>query len=743
MTELLRELAPLLAKSLVLYTIIGSLTLWALLSGLRLWRATSIITGEFRAAARSLGSDADPIVFAAHYEATSVEIGRRSHLGAAWHRFSQSLIIPAGAGRPIVSTVEPQRYFDLTGLVRAAGSDLRYHAALPGLLVGAGLLVTFLGLAAALSSAGEVVAEGVDQVQRNAALRNLLNAASVKFVTSVAGLLLSILYALYRKKCLHRAEAAMAGFFMALQARLPLQTPAALQAAGNAILEKQYADVQRIGGEFFVNLGATLEREFGAGLEQHLGPLATAIDRLSAGLANQNEDAMQSMLRTFLERLEGAVGDSMRGTAATIDMLGTRLDGLQGALDAAAQRMGRAAEEMAAGMGRGTQAALGGITEQMGALVRTLREAAEESGRNNRAAGDDMTRRMGETATALTEAVAAFQRRMEDGAVEGIGRLAAPIEALLAQLRDLTESQRRAGDASADALAATIGRAAAALEMTAAKVADVLGGGATDASARLVAATEAMREDLRGVLERFGATLDDSGAALTRSAAAGGEALRDAATAFGSDLDSSAIRLREAGQAAGDALREGGQEARTGMAEAARTLAQGSGMLAERLAALGTESTNLAERSQALDRTLRDATLPLATAATDLRATADAARQALTPWRETAEVLRGSADSLLGATAALEATQRGAAELAERFGQAADRFAGLDDGLARTFIALRDGLSGYRQQVEQFVTGLDQGFAKSVHGLQAIAQSLEDTAEELAGERPRRPARMS
>jgi hypothetical protein len=314
--------------------------------------------------------------------------------------------------------------------------------------VGAGLLVTFLGLAAALSAAGEVVAEGLDQARRNAALRDLLGAASVKFITSLAGLALSIGYALFRKYQLRRTEVAFSGFLAPLEERLPFRSPASLQAEANAILAKQYAEVQRIGSDFFVNLGSTLEREFGEGLQQHIGPLAASIEKLSAGLANQNEDAMQAMLRAFLERLEGAVGDSMRGTAAALEALRARLDGLQSGMDDAALKMGRAAEEMAAGMGRGTQSAMAGISEQMAALVRGLREAAEEAGRTNRAAGDDLARQMSETAGGLTRAVALFQTRLEEQAADGVSRLAVPIEALLGKLGVLADAQRQAGGES-------------------------------------------------------------------------------------------------------------------------------------------------------------------------------------------------------------------------------------------------------------------------------------------------------
>jgi hypothetical protein len=83
-------------------------------------------------------------------------------------------------------------------LLRSLDVDLRYHAALPNLLVGAGLLFTFLGLAAALSIAGGVVSGTSNE--RNEALRMLLEAASFKFLTSLTGLALSLAYALSRAK---------------------------------------------------------------------------------------------------------------------------------------------------------------------------------------------------------------------------------------------------------------------------------------------------------------------------------------------------------------------------------------------------------------------------------------------------------------------------------------------------------------------------------------------------------------
>ena len=181
------------------------------------------------------------------------------------------------------------QWFDLSGLFRSIGSDPRYHAALPGLLVGAGLLFTFLGLAAALASAGEVVAEGVDQARRNAALRDLLGAASVKFITSLAGLCFSIFYALYRKRELALTERAFSTFLGALEERLPFRSSAMPCWPRQMRFKKTICRVQRISTDFFVNLASTLERSFRHGSCSSTHRSARRGDREAVGLTNQNE----------------------------------------------------------------------------------------------------------------------------------------------------------------------------------------------------------------------------------------------------------------------------------------------------------------------------------------------------------------------------------------------------------------------------------------------------------------------
>jgi ABC-type transporter Mla subunit MlaD len=732
----LHALLPIVKNDLFILGICVALLAWTVLSALKLYGATRRIKIAFGEAVRDVCSEPDASRFTDAYEKCSAALAKNRLLRPAWIGFSHTLIIPMAPNRPILATADARDCFDLGRLYRRAGADLRYHAALPGLLVGAGLLVTFLGLAAGLTAASDVVAEGATQAARNTALRDLLGAASVKFITSLVGLLLSIGYALFRKWQLRTVEHAQAAFLDALDERLPLRTPAALQADANLIAERQYTEIQRIQTDYFVTFASILETKFSQGLEQHIGPLAAAIEKLSGGLSNQNEDAMQGMLSAFLERLEGAIGSSMRDTAATLQTLGERLGGLQSGMDAAAQRMGRAAEEMAAGMGKGTQEALGGITAQMGALVSQMRDMADEAGRNNRAAGEDMARQMAASSAALTEAVVAFQRRLEEGAADNVSRLAAPITALLKQMQRLAEDQRRVGVTASDELAATIGRAAAALQDTASRIAGSLDTGAADASRRLVAATESMRDDLREVLARFAAALDTTGKAITEGANAGSDSLRRAAEGMTGDLASAATELRRAGEAAGAALRDGGADAQSGMSSAAAKLVQGSDGIGERLSSLGAAAARLSDGAVTLEQATRAAAVPLASTAASLNEAGASARDAARPLQAMAGALNTTMNGLNAATASMAAAQGQADALAARLGAAAERFDRVDASLANTLRALTEGLSGFQQQITGFIRDMDQGLARSVTNLTSVAKSLEETIEDLTESKP-------
>jgi hypothetical protein len=117
-------------------------------------------------------------------------LSRDPLIGRAWDDFERACIRPReGSNTPIYSTVKPEIILN-AGIARERLFGLKLLPSIPGYFVGLGLLLTFIGLVIALS----VAASGAsgDPGEMTGSLKKMLEAATFKFSTSIAGLFSSI-----------------------------------------------------------------------------------------------------------------------------------------------------------------------------------------------------------------------------------------------------------------------------------------------------------------------------------------------------------------------------------------------------------------------------------------------------------------------------------------------------------------------------------------------------------------------
>lgn len=138
-------------------------------------------------------------------------------VGDAWRGYAPTLSLAINADA-VGYARRPREDFNEV-LFGQAGINLRLWHALPNIMVGVGLFFTFLGLIAALFFASRGVA-AADIALAQAALRDLLAAATFKFVTSVVGLGSSIVLNLAEKAQLHRFQRRTSHLCAALEARM-------------------------------------------------------------------------------------------------------------------------------------------------------------------------------------------------------------------------------------------------------------------------------------------------------------------------------------------------------------------------------------------------------------------------------------------------------------------------------------------------------------------------------------------
>ena len=746
----LADLAPLISNPYTIWTVCFVLIAWAAISAALLRHGARKVTASLNAAVERLSLAQSAQNFTPQFESFSSELLENPILKRRWSEYRETLIVPSALNEPIRSTVRPETWFNLA-LMR---TDLRYHAALPNLLVGAGLFFTFLGLSVALSAAGSIV-DG-DASGRNIALRNLLDAASFKFVSSLVGLALSIAYTVIHKRTLKKVEAKIAFFLSALEERIPIVTAQSLQSDANRLLERQITLMESFATDVSLALQQSLDQAFDKRLGDHIGPLREAIEKLSGGIASNNEKAVEGMLEAFLQRLQGGASDQMSNVAGSLQQLADQLQGLQSGLWDAAVRMAQSAEAMATRMGEGAEAALSRITDQMTALTDSLRQMAEQTQAAGDGAGQALAARIEAAANGfeasaravadtLAKSAEALERRMGDQAEDSAKRLHQQFENMVSELRALAESSRITGQDSLNALAERVIGSASSFEAAAAGIAKALekaasdtggkfGDGAEKAVQRIADATEGMRTQLTSLIEELRSSTEQAGQAIKQGSADGADVLKIALGSAGQTVAASfadaASAVAKAGQDAGGALRAGAEDASASLKNAGEGFGEKTESLLQQITRLTNTSEAIAARSTEFERAAKDAAEPLKSVAVDLRAASQAASNAMGPLAVGVQNISRAIEQVSGVSQRFEATQIASGQLIESLKTATDRFAGVDQQLARVMKELQGGLESYSQEVARCVKETDQGLAKAVTQLHQLVSDLQMTIED-------------
>ncbi len=208
-------------------------------------------------------------------------------LGEVWRAYAPTIAPAPGQEDALGYTRRPQESIN-EGLLALAGVNLRFYHAVPNLLVGTGLLFTFLGLVAALYFASRGVAAAAVQ-EAQAALRELLSAATFKFVTSIAGLGSSMLFSWREKALLYRLQRRLAALCAALEARMVPLTAESIGIAQLAELRLQQQELQKLGRSLLVKVPETVEERLAEELAAAVQPLRQATAAAAGRLARIDE----------------------------------------------------------------------------------------------------------------------------------------------------------------------------------------------------------------------------------------------------------------------------------------------------------------------------------------------------------------------------------------------------------------------------------------------------------------------
>lgn len=598
---------------------------------------------SLRSARKDLGRSASPKAFFEHFDRTNQRLGLHPLVGHAWEEFSKTCIRRA----TVVRTARPNAFLSpATARERLPG--LKLMPTIPGYFVGLGLLLTFVGLVIALSKAAGGVTGSPENMTQS--LRELLDAATFKFSTSIAGLFSSLALALLFKIYSIAIEGGFERLCREVERRTTLLTNQdALVSLADASKEqlqqlKEINDVQ-----FFDRLGQALGPALSSAVGEAVKPLADQLEATVGKLEDTSRSGTEGLLKQFSETLHGTAGTELKELAVVLsqikDALGNVRGDLTGSGEDFARRMAEATDTLSRlieGAGNQFNANNAATRDTIEAVLDALRQSAD-------ATKERLNRDVADAGTAASEAVKAGMA----GMLSQVGERMEAFQATMADLQD--QAARDANDASAKAKGAAEAAAAAASK-AAADTAEAIRNGFAETVAQLRGDVDRLSTALR--------TSEQSFEAQNRASLATVEQTKVVSSAFGEVASSvtnasrpllqASDRIATSTEALAEAARGAAESLRVGQ-EAARTLAA---RLEDGNRQIEVAWRNYEERFGAVDEALSRAVQFLATETANQQ-------QVLTDF--VSKIDQGCADAVQRLQVTTGAMEQNTAEISEVF----------------------------------------------------------------------------
>lgn len=411
-------------------------------------------------------------------------IEKRPSLGTPWHATQARVLALESQGRArgvLLGTVEDvwrverllQRHFNLA-----------MFEAVPNIAVGVGLLFTFGFLTLALTDATAALsAKGnINPVE---ATNKLLGNAGGKFLSSLAGLLVSLVWTVWGRRRIVRLERAAAEVVEAIETLWP---PIGAEAAvaeqliqlgkvGETLIAQQGVQTQlqattqdqvalteellveareqtgslkRFETDLAVSIGNAITNSFGPQMEQMTQRLEQAITHLSDRIGTMNEDALRKMMDDFSQMIRSNTDSEMEKFKETLVALAGNLqtasDQLRTGVGGAADALGEATRDMTSSLANAAQGlveSVKGMDEVMDKARASVQEVDATLVRAAAMGAQGMTRV--EATLETTDQV--LQRMTESGAdwlkvSSGLQNLSAGIAEACDAVEELAQEQK-------------------------------------------------------------------------------------------------------------------------------------------------------------------------------------------------------------------------------------------------------------------------------------------------------------
>jgi methyl-accepting chemotaxis protein len=550
--------------------------------------------------------------FAKRFHDIDAQMMEASHpeampLRRTWEEYRETIVDPSAD--VLQNSARPEHFFVSLG-DRHRG--LNWFA---NIYIAVGLLITFLGIIAALSTLD--FSGGVDIMQER--LNELMKVAGAKFWASVGGIVASIVLRSYDYRFGKRIDDGLSMLCDKLEHGMAYLPPQRIASDQLEQLKEQTPALRTFSEQLAAALDGALEKQM-APMITHLGSIQQGIDKISGGGGEAVRDAIASSAGAEMAGLANAIAAMTASMTTMSDRLKEQTGEADRQIEEAVRRFALASEEM--------RTAFGELNRNFSVLADRMREDNEQASALARQRMDELLRTLGSTLDDMKVGLAAAASQLGKASSDAANN-AARIgqDAMDKAFSDFVERFNGAGTP----LVASMKDAGSAISVSADRLSSAQT--AIGDHARAIEQVAARSNDLATAFGTVANDVEAAAAPVRQSALSIAEAVKSVEAVVTKNAQSSesareemrdlAVSLNQTAAAASSAW----SDYRARFEEVDRSL----GAALEKITdAVGSHATNLNERVGQVDRALGEGVAQLA-----------GALEPLTNLRDTVEELAG------------------------------------------------------------------------------------------------------
>ena len=386
----------------------------------------------------------------------TAKFNRNKELAEAWQEFEDSLITRNYNEKQIVYKTDEASFFFSEARLLEQHLNIRFWNSVPALLVGLGILGTFVGLVWGLRSFSGI--DDFTSAEMEKAIKELLPGVSTAFVTSVWGMFASLLFNGLEKGCIGRVSRAIANLQRELDRLFTLTTQEEISFRQEDELAQQTQALKSFSTDLANNIKSAMAegrqqilsalhntpKAFSSAMAEQLVPSFNTLNTTVEELRKQKEEssiaAIQQLAEEFQKSLSGVVEAQMETLAETVSKASESLITLPERTRTMMDRTLNSFQSAINTQQEGLSDTTDQVNEEMRQIAVDIRKLLESAA--NRA-NEQLEQRIADMETASDQSIQTLQgtiTQLQQSLISTVSQTTTESETMTKRMRELLES---------------------------------------------------------------------------------------------------------------------------------------------------------------------------------------------------------------------------------------------------------------------------------------------------------------